>query len=362
MSVGACLSVFHNLFITIFHLFLPSSQKTDYIYMSIIQKIRDKAAWLVFGLIAVSLIGFLLMDARSIGNRAAGSTSGTIGSVNGEKLDYADFQKQVSENEDRYKAQGYPVNDMLTQNIREEVWKEFEDNAILSAEYQKLGIDVSDKELNDMLVGPNAVQEIKRAFTDPNTGMFDSQQAAAKINQLRTIYRSNRKTDQNYAMAQNFFEQALPQFIKLREREKYVSLISHSTYIPKWMIEKSNADNSQIALVKYVKIPYQTIPDSTIKISDEDVQSYLDNHKDQFKQEESRSISYVSFSAAPTSGDSTTIFQQVQTLRPEFIATTDVESFMAKNGTETNFADAFVSKSKLTGARKDSIIALSDGA
>jgi peptidyl-prolyl cis-trans isomerase D len=329
--------------------------------MSIIQKIRDKAAWLVFGLIAVSLIGFLLMDARSIGNRAAGSTSGTIGSVNGEKLDYADFQKQVSENEDRYKAQGYPVNDMLTQNIREEVWKEFEDNAILSAEYQKLGIDVSDKELNDMLVGPNAVQEIKRAFTDPNTGMFDSQQAAAKINQLRTIYRSNRKTDQNYAMAQNFFEQALPQFIKLREREKYVSLISHSTYIPKWMIEKSNADNSQIALVKYVKIPYQSIPDSTIKISDEEVQGYLDSHKDQFKQEESRSISYVSFSAAPTSGDSTTIFQQVQTLRPEFIATTDVESFMAKNGTETNFADAFVSKTKLTGARKDSIIALSNG-
>ncbi len=110
----------------------------------------------------------------------AGATSGTIGSVNGEKLDFADFQKQVSENEDRYKSQGYPVNDMLTQNIREEVWKQFEDNAVLPAEYQKLGIDVSDKELNDMLVGPNAVQEIKRAFTDPNTGVFDSQQAAEK--------------------------------------------------------------------------------------------------------------------------------------------------------------------------------------
>ena len=100
--------------------------------MSIIQKIRDKAAWLVFGLIAVSLIGFLLMDARSIGGRAAASTSGTIGQVNGEKLEYADFQKQVSEREDQYKSQGYPVNDMLSQNIREEVWKQFEENAVLS--------------------------------------------------------------------------------------------------------------------------------------------------------------------------------------------------------------------------------------
>jgi peptidyl-prolyl cis-trans isomerase D len=330
--------------------------------MSIIQKIRDKAAWLVFGLIAVSLIGFLLMDARSIGNRASTSTSGTIGSVNGEKLDFADFQKQVAQNEDRYKAQGYPVNDMLTQNIREEVWKEFEDNALLSAEYQKLGIDVSDKELNDMLVGPNAVQEIKKAFTDPNTGVFDSQQAAERINQLRTIYKSNRKTDKNYEMAQNFFEQALPQFVKLREREKYLSLISQSSYIPKWMIEKSNADNSQIASVKYVKIPYQTIADSTINITDAEIQAYLDSHNEQFKQEESRSISYVSFSAAPTTGDSTTIFQQVQTLKPEFTSTPDVESFMARNGTETNYADAFVPKSKITGARKDSIISLSKGA
>ena len=64
--------------------------------MSIIQKIRDRAAWLVFGLIAVSLIGFLLMDASVGGRRMAGSTSGVIGTVNGEKLDYADFQKQVS--------------------------------------------------------------------------------------------------------------------------------------------------------------------------------------------------------------------------------------------------------------------------
>jgi peptidyl-prolyl cis-trans isomerase D len=330
--------------------------------MSIIQKIRDKAAWLVFGLIAVSLIGFLLMDARSIGGRAAASTSGIIGSVNGEKLDYADFQRQVSEREDQYKSQGYPVNDMLSQNIREEIWKQFEDNAVLTTEYQNLGIEVSDKELNDMLVGPNAVQEIRRAFTDPNTGQFDPQQAAARINQLRTLYKSNRKSDQNYAMAQNFFEQAIPQFIKIRQREKYVSLIAQSTYVPKWMIEKTNADNSQIASVSFIKIPYQTISDSSITVSDAEIQTYLDNHKDQYAQEESRSIDYVSFSAAPTSGDSATIFGQVQALKPEFTATTDAESFLAKNGTEINYHDTYVPKSKITGSRKDSIVNLPKGA
>jgi len=329
--------------------------------MSIIQKIRDKAAWLVFGLIAVSLIGFLLMDARSIGGRAGTSSSGTIGTVNGEKLEYTDFQKQVSEREDQYKSQGYPVNDMMSQNIREEVWKQFEDNAVLITEYQKLGIDVSDKELNDMLVGQNAVPEIRRAFTDQNTGQFDAQQAAARINQLRTLYKSNKKTDQNYAMAQNFFEQAIPQFIKMREREKYISLIAQSTYVPKWMIEKLNADNSQIASVSFVKIPYQSIPDSSIAISDADIQNYLDTHNDQYAQEESRTINYVNFSAAPTAGDSSVIFQAVQALKAEFSTSTDIESFMTKNGTEINYRDTYVPKSKLTGARKDSLIALPKG-
>jgi peptidyl-prolyl cis-trans isomerase D len=331
--------------------------------MSIIQKIRDKAAWLVFGLIAVSLIGFLLMDARSIGGRASASTSGMIGSVNGEKMDYSEFQKQVSENEDRYKSQGYPVNDMLSQNIREEVWKQFVENSVLTTEYQKLGLDVSDKELNDMLVGPNAVPEIKKAFTDPNTGVFDAQQAAARINQLRTIYKTNRQSDpKEFSMAQNFFEQALPQFIKMREKEKYISLIAQSSYVPKWMIEKTNADNSQIASVNFVKIPYQTIADNTILVPDADIQTYLDNHKVQFAQIESRGISYVSFSAAPTVADSAAIFEQVQLLKPEFAVVPDVESFLAKNGTEVNFTDAFVPKSKLTGSRKDSIVALSKGA
>ena len=331
--------------------------------MSIIQKIRDKAAWLVFGLIAVSLIGFLLMDARSIGGRASASTSGMIGSVNGEKMDYSEFQKQVSENEDRYKSQGYPVNDMLSQNIREEVWKQFVENAVLTTEYQKLGLDVSDKELNDMLVGPNAVPEIKKAFTDPNTGVFDAQQAAARINQLRTIYKTNRQSDaKEFSMAQNFFEQALPQFIKMREREKYISLIAQSSYVPKWMIEKTNADNSQIAAINFVKIPYQTIADNTILVPDAEIQTYLDNHQAQFAQVESRGISYISFSAAPTAADSAAIFEQVQTLKPEFAATADVESFLAKNGTEVNFTDAFVPKSKITGSRKDSIVVLSKGA
>ena len=74
--------------------------------MSIIQQIRDKAAWLVFGLIALSLVGFLLMDAFVGRSRLFGGSSNTVGAVDGEKLDYVQFQKQTAEREEQYKSPG----------------------------------------------------------------------------------------------------------------------------------------------------------------------------------------------------------------------------------------------------------------
>jgi peptidyl-prolyl cis-trans isomerase D len=90
----------------------------------------------------------------------------------------------------------------------------------------------------------------------------------------------------------------------MRLREKYTSLLANSAYVPKWMIEKMNADNSQLAAISYVNTPYFTIPDSAAKITDAEIEDYISQHKDQFKQEESRSIAYVTFDAAPNSADS----------------------------------------------------------
>jgi len=329
--------------------------------MSIIQQIRDKAAWLVFGLIALSLIGFLLMDAFVGRSRMFGGSSTTVGVVDGEKLDYTQFQRQTAQKEDQYKAQGYPVNDMIQQNIREEVWRSFVEDAIMDKVYSKLGITVGDKELSDMLTGPNAIADIKRSFTDPKTGVYNMQLAVSTINQFRSVYLGNKKSDRNYEMARNLFEEYIPKWIRDREREKYLSLISKSAYLPKWMIEKTNADNSQIAAISYVNTPYTSIADSSIKITNAEIDEYVSKHKEQYKQEDSRGIEYVSFSAAPTSGDSTNIRQQVLNFKNEFLTTKDVQGFLARNASDVPFIDTYTPKSKLQITNKDSILALPKG-
>lgn len=330
--------------------------------MSIIQQIRERAAWLVFGLIALSLVGFLLMDAFVGRSRLFGNRSTTIGTINGDKIEYNDFLKLVNDQEDQYKARGYQVNEGLQQNIRDNVWKQLVEESILSTDYASLGLDVSDKEINDMLVGANAIPDVKQAFTDPKTGVFDAQAAANQINQLRNIYKAGPKKDaKNYEGARRFFEESVPQIIKMRLREKYTALLANSTYVPKWMIEKINADNSQIAAISYVNTPYFTVSDSSVKISDDEINTYVSNHKDQFHQEDSRSIAYVVFDAAPTPADSAKIRQQLIDAKKDFAAAENPEVFLTRMASETPYLDAYMGKSRIQVPNKDSIFALPKG-
>ena len=323
--------------------------------MSIIQQIRDKAAWLVFGVIALSLMGFLLMDAfvGRGGGGMFGRRATTVGSVNGSKIEYADFEKRKKNVEDQYRSNNYPINDMMQQNIQEQVWNQFIEDDVLKEEYDQLGLEVSSKELDDILFGANPPQDLKQQFTSKETGLYDANALRSAIDQLRK--------QKNDPRAEQFGTDYLPALVNNRLKEKYTALLANTTYIPKWMLEKMNADQSAVASISFVSVPYATISDSTIKVSDDEVSSYVNKHKDDFKQVESRNISYAVFNAAPSRPDSQALFNQLAQLKGQFATSTDLPSFLVLNGSETNYFDGYVLKSKMQVPDGDSLRALADG-
>ncbi len=312
-------------------------------------------------MIALSLVGFLLMDAFVGRSRLFGNKSTTVGVIDGDKIEYPKFMEEVTAQEDRYKAQGMQLTEPIQQTIRENVWKQSVEDDLLQKAYDKLGLEVGEKEINDMLVGNDAIPEVRKAFTDPHTGIFDGQAAAAQINQMRNILKSGKKSDRMYESARQFFEEGIPQISKMRLKEKYTSLLTNSYYVPRWMIEKMNADNSQIASISYVNTPYATISDSTVKISDDEIDEYVQQHKDQYKQEDSRSIAYVTFNDAPSSDDSAKIRQELIDFKHDFAAADHPEAFLARVSSETPYLDDYLSKTKIQVPFKDSIFALPKG-
>ncbi len=324
--------------------------------MSIIQQIREKAAWLVFGLIALSLLGFLLMDAfvGKSGRGLFGGNSTSLGSVNGHSLEMADYETRIKQLEDQYKSYGYPMNDNTIQMLREQAFNQFIAETTVDEEIDKLGLSVTAKELDDILFSQSAPEEFKKQFTSEQ-GVYDINAAKNAIAQLRK---------QKGTMADNFNNIYLPSLQKNRLREKYISLLTNTAYFPKWMLEKMNSDNSSMASVSYVHVPYSTISDSTIKVSDDEIADYVSKHKEEFKQEESRSIAYVAFDASPSKDDTAELYNKLVKLKPEFAATQekDIPTFISRNGSQINFSDFFVLKSKMQMPHADSIRNTADGA
>lgn len=325
--------------------------------MSIIQNIRDKAAWLVFIVIALSLLGFLLMDSVSgaRGRDLFGRNQSSLGSVNGKDIDYVKFQERIQLQENQFQQQGYPMNELMRQNIQEQVWNQFIEENVLESEYKKLGLVVTSAEINDLLFGDNPPQDFRQQFTNEQ-GQYDANKAKEAIDAL--------KKQKNNPMAKNFSEVYLPALAGARLREKYASLLGNTYYIPKWMAEKTAAENSQIAAIKFVAVPYTTISDSLaeVKVTDADITAFISKRKEEFKQEASRSISYISFSAAPTTEDTLSVRTNLQNLRDEFAVAQDAAVFLSRNNSDLPFFDGYVLKSRLQVPNADTIRNLADGA
>ena len=318
--------------------------------MSVIQKIRDKyARWAVIA-IALSLLGFILMDAFA-GRTGLFSDrpTNTLGKVNGTAIDRMQFEEKLEAVEKRESSQA-PIDEVRKNQLLDMMWDQEVSNILITEETEKLGLTVTEKELRDILYGANPPQLLREHFTDEK-GQFNSIAAQQAINQMRKD--PNRKAE-----IESFFDDIK----KERLAKKYMTLLTNTMYFPKWFLEKRNVDNSLIAKISTVNIPYSSIPDSAVKVTDDEIKDFINDHKDQFEQKvETRSVSFVKFSAAPSVADSALAKNEALKLKTEFTNTKDEAGFVAQQSSTIPYYDAYLAKSKIQVPDKDSILAMPKG-
>ncbi len=316
--------------------------------MQIIQNIREKGSAIVIGVIALSLIGFIMMDSRTANSRSGSSSS--IGKINGEAIDSKTLLDKVKQLEDQ---RGGRVSGAEVYQLRQSAWDQIVTEKVLNSEFEKMGLVFSPKELSSILFSEDAPQTLKQAFTDKTTGQYDIEKAKQWWIQAKKA-----KGEQRDAIESQIVEPLMLQTLAT----KYSSLLAASAYYPTWMQEKENADNKSFANISYVAVPYNAISDSTVKISDQELLDYMGQHKNIYKQDGGRIISYVSFSANPSNADTVKAIENLNNLKTAFIADTNAKAFVARNMSAINFDDSYVAKSKLTMLQKDTIAALPNGA
>lgn len=309
--------------------------------MSVIQRIRDKGAWIIFAIIAIALISFILQDGLSRRGSLFTNTT-TVGKVNGKSIEREDFDNML-----KLYSRGGNKEQMVQQ-----VWNMEVNNILMEQEYEKLGLVCTEKELSEAMFGENS--PLKREFTDPQTGVFKADEARNAFAQL--------KKSKNIEQQNQVYEGYIKPTIQTTLQTKYQNLLTQSAYAPKWLIEKTQSDNNTVAGGSYVYVPYSTIADSTVKVSDEEILTFAKKHKKEYeKDEESRAVSYVTFDIQPSGADTQALKTKLETYKSDFVAIADSKKFLAKNASEMSYYESHISKAEIKQAVKDSIFALQQG-
>ncbi|NLU96420.1 peptidylprolyl isomerase [Chitinophaga sp. Ak27] len=314
--------------------------------MSVIQKIRDKYAVMIVVVICLAIVSFLLQDAF-FGKSSLTRRSTSVGKVNGEDLDLSDYQRRIQDAENNARQQMPNIDEQTRQYIREQVWNQFLNEKIMQAQYEKLGIVVTEAEIVDQIRGKNPNPVVVQQFT--RDGQFDRNALQQAISQAG----SNPQVREGFHQLESYIG-------KYQEQLKYMTLVKQGVYYPKWLAKQQQDDNSQTATVSYVNVPYATIGDSTIKVTDAELNRFIQDHKQLFKVEESRKVEYVSFDAIPSATDSAAAISQIVAMKAELDTTKDVAGFINRNS-DIKYFDGYISKNESKIPMKDSIVNLPVG-
>jgi len=281
--------------------------------MAVISKIRRYSA-IAIGFIAFSVFAFVLSDLLGQGGifNALGTSRQYAGTMAGEWISAQDFEKAV-------KNETAGTQTPETQG-REIVWNAMLFDKIFLPECQYLGIDVTNREIVEMIQGDSIFihPQIRQAFTDEKTKQFDKNRVIERLKQ------ASKSMQEQYVWAN--YEKGLR---KERMRTKYENLMRISTYVTKAEAEREHQAQNAKAEVKYVHIPFTSISDSTIvkQVKDADMQDYLNKNPNKFKAQESRSLEYIAIDIKPSKDDSVKFTTELRELAKEFGKSQDDSTF-----------------------------------
>ncbi len=315
--------------------------------MSIIQNIRERGSWILI-CIVIALIAFILQD--GVGRNNGNSDINTLGVINGTTINKIDFEQKVQNQLQQYAAQGAQRGQVINDLWNTEIF-----SLLIKQEADKIGLSVGSKEVNDVIYGEES--PFRQQFTDPTTGEFKVNDLKAQLAELK---KSTKKevVDQKEQLEKNVILPALEK----RTLRKYQALLYRGIQVPKWLLEKQYAENNAISNIRFVNMPYTTIADTTIKVSNEDISAYLKENSAAFQVEEAqRNISFIAFSAAPTTADSTITKNNILALKDSFQTSKDAAAYLNKVTPDTKYYDGFLGKSRIQIPEKEAVLSTPKG-
>lgn len=307
--------------------------------------------------VGLALFAFIAGDAWQV---MQPHQSQDVGEVDGEDLSAQDYQVLVEEYTEAAKME-YNVNslpDEEVSRIQDRAWQEYVNNKLIEKEAKKLGLTVSNEELQ-VIVSAGVHPLLQRLpFRNPQTGTFDKDM----LNMFLVNYAkmSPAQVPEEYQRLYNYWSYIEKQLLQSRLLEKYMALVGSALLSNPVEAQDSYEARVNQSDLLLAAIPYSSIADSTVTISDADLKEAYDRKKEQYRQYvETRNIRYIDVQVTASDEDRAALQEEMQEYTSQLAGNvTDYATFVRSTGSDVPYVDLFYTKRSLPSdvvARLDSV-------
>ncbi|MBN1158870.1 MAG: SurA N-terminal domain-containing protein [Bacteroidales bacterium] len=290
--------------------------------MAILEKLRVKAGMLVAIVIGLALLAFVLSDLLDSGGSLFTRSKYEIAEVFGKSIPYTDYDNRVKQLEQIQKLQTgqLSIDQEVMDQLRTAAWESMIQDLLLDKQYAKLGIEVSQEELSDLIMGAQPHPYIQQLFTDPQTGIFNRQAFVMFMQQIESV---DEMIDEKiyYLFLEN-------EIFRERRYEKYLNIIRQGLYATELEASKNAELASKTVDVDYLVRNFSTVQDAEINISDKEIRKYYREHKNNYGQEESRDITFIIYQVVPSPEDYEDAENWINDIKEDFDSAEDIEHFI----------------------------------
>ncbi len=307
--------------------------------MATLQTIRTKAGLLVAIVIGISLAAFILGDMFQGGTSIFQGNRLEVGEINGESIQYPQFQQEVEKLGDIYRmnTQQNQLDEDTWVQVREQTWQSMIRDIVMNDVYKKLGITVSSDELFDMLQGTNLHPIVQQLFRNPNTGQVDR---GAVVQFLRNLETGVAPEQRQYWL---YLED---QIVDERIQSKYNNLVGKGLFVTSLEAENSLKERNKQVSFDYIALNHNTVADSQVVATEKELRDYYDKNKENYEQERLREIEYITFPVEPSSGDFEAAEEWINEIVSDFASATDNATFVNSNS-DVRFDETWYKKEDL---------------
>jgi len=316
--------------------------------MATLQKIRSKGPLLVI-VIGLALFAFIAGDAWKVLQPHQGKQD--VGEVNGEVLSAQDYQKMVDELSEVIKLTNglNSLTEDQLNNVKDQVWQSYVNNKLIAEQAEKLGLKVTDAEIQSIIDQGTHPLLMQTPFRNPQTGMFDKDMLKKFLVDYANLNASQMPAQyveyyQKMGAFWQFVEKTLAQSTLA---EKYQNLVAKSLISNPIAAEDAFNSRTEQSDLLLAGVPYSSINDSTVQVSDSEIKDRYNEKKEQFKQlVETRDIRYIDVKVVPSDADRKAVEKEVTEYSNQLASTTaDFGTFVRSTGSSVNYSDVPVSKS-----------------